>query len=191
MQVSKRLSNIAFYLQPILLQTLAAINSGSCQRISRDRFQAFCVLSSEVTVLFDWNLNALFLDSRQWPEVYDSCHTFLHVARVRKHTDMRELHAFCVQFSCNSRMSVYFLTRTTCKNVRQNLILRATAYFPQLWQQGDETPCSSLAILRDFEPLSALIRALLYCFALYNFLLLGFRQWRSRADRVSALDINV
>ena len=129
--------------------------------------------------------------ARQWPEVYDSWHTFLHVARVRKHTDMRELHAFCVQFSCNSRMSVYFLTRTTCKNVRQNLILRATAYFPQLWQQGDETPCSSLAILRDFEPLSALIRALLYCFALYNFLLLGFRQWRSRADRVSALDINV
>ena len=26
---------------------------------------------------------------RQWPEVYDSCRTFLHVARVRKHTDMR------------------------------------------------------------------------------------------------------
>ena len=31
--------------------------------------------------------------SRQWPEVYDLCHTFLHVARVRKHTDMQELHA--------------------------------------------------------------------------------------------------
>ena len=74
-------------------------------------------------------------------EVYDSCHTFLHVARVRKHTDMRELHAFHtdmrelhafrVQFShfaCNSRMSVCFLTRSTCKNVRQNLIPRATAY---------------------------------------------------------------
>ena len=37
--------------------------------------------------------------SRQWPEVYDLCHTFLHVARVRKHTDMRELHVFRVQFS--------------------------------------------------------------------------------------------
>ena len=35
--------------------------------------------------------------NRQWPEVYDSCHTFLHVARVRKHTDMRELHAFLAQ----------------------------------------------------------------------------------------------
>ena len=33
---------------------------------------------------------------RQWPEVYDLCHTFLHIARVRKHTDMRELHAKCV-----------------------------------------------------------------------------------------------
>ena len=33
------------------------------------------------------------LSSRQWPEVYDFCHTFLHVARVQKHTDMRESHA--------------------------------------------------------------------------------------------------
>ena len=32
------------------------------------------------------------------------------------------------RFACNSRMSVCFLTRTTCKNVRQNLIPRATAY---------------------------------------------------------------
>ena len=30
---------------------------------------------------------------RQWPKVYDSCHTFLHVAQARKHTDMLELHA--------------------------------------------------------------------------------------------------
>ena len=35
---------------------------------------------------------------RQWPKVYDLCHTFLHVARVRKHTDMRELHVFHVVF---------------------------------------------------------------------------------------------
>ena len=32
--------------------------------------------------------------TRQWPEVYDSCHTFLHVAQVKKHTAMRESHAF-------------------------------------------------------------------------------------------------
>ena len=29
--------------------------------------------------------------SRQWPEVYDLCHTFLHVAQVKKLTAMREL----------------------------------------------------------------------------------------------------
>ena len=27
--------------------------------------------------------------NRQFPEVYDFCHTFLHVAQVKKHTDMR------------------------------------------------------------------------------------------------------
>ena len=39
------------------------------------------------------------LSSRQWPEVYDLCHTFLHIVRVRKHTNMRELHAKRVQCS--------------------------------------------------------------------------------------------
>ena len=28
--------------------------------------------------------------ARQWPEVYDLCHTFLHFARVTKHAPMRE-----------------------------------------------------------------------------------------------------
>ena len=28
---------------------------------------------------------------RQWPEVYDLCHTFLHLAGVKKPTAMREL----------------------------------------------------------------------------------------------------
>ena len=36
---------------------------------------------------------ALCLSIRQWPEVYDSCHTFLHVARVKKPTAMRESRA--------------------------------------------------------------------------------------------------
>ena len=31
---------------------------------------------------------------RQRPEVYDLCHTILHVARARKHTVMRESQAF-------------------------------------------------------------------------------------------------
>ena len=39
--------------------------------------------------------------------------------------------------ACNSCMSVCFLTRATCKNVRQNLIPRATAYFAWLKQCWD------------------------------------------------------
>ena len=69
---------------------------------------------------------ALSLD-RQWPKVHDSCHTFLHVALQFSHgrvfSDSRN-----VKKKRNSRMSVCFLTRATCKNVRQNLIPRATAY---------------------------------------------------------------
>ena len=48
----------------------------------------------------------LLLGFRQWPEVYDSCHTI----------------------ACDSHMALCFLTRATCKNVRQNLIPWATAY---------------------------------------------------------------
>ena len=40
----------------------------------------------------------------------------------------------CTRNACDSRMSVWFLTRATCKNVRQNLIPRATAYPPDLTQ---------------------------------------------------------
>ena len=45
---------------------------------------------------------------RQFPEVYDLCHTFVHVARVKQHTDMRESQAFRVRFAhvrvfCDSR----------------------------------------------------------------------------------------
>ena len=43
-------------------------------------------------------------------EVYDLCQTFLHVARVKQHTAMRESHAF-----------------RNVQNMRQNLIPRATA----------------------------------------------------------------
>ena len=53
-----------------------------------------------------WNTLSLCLPF--WAVVYDSCHTFLHVVRVRKHTDMRELHAKSVQFS---HVSVFSETR--------------------------------------------------------------------------------
>ena len=53
--VTTWLSNIAFHLLPIWLQTLVAIDSELCQTL----FQSFCVLPSEVTVLFKWNLSRL------------------------------------------------------------------------------------------------------------------------------------
>ena len=52
MQVSLWLSNIAFHLQPIWLQTsnrLVPIDWASCHR----SFPSFCMLPSEVAVLFN------------------------------------------------------------------------------------------------------------------------------------------
>ena len=34
----------------------------------------------------------ILTSSRQWPEVYDLCHTFLHVEQVKKHMAMPESH---------------------------------------------------------------------------------------------------
>ena len=51
-----------------------------------------------------------------------------------------------------------------------------------------ETLCCASCILRGTEPVSALIRALFYIAALSLFFFLGFRQWRSRADRVVNLN---
>ena len=51
--VTTWLSNIAFHLRPIWLQTLAEIDSESCQR----SFQSFCAQPSEVAVLLDLNLS--------------------------------------------------------------------------------------------------------------------------------------
>ena len=51
-------------------------------------------------------LSSLAALLRQWPEVYDLCHTFLHVARVKKPTAMRESHAIARDY----RMAVGFLT---------------------------------------------------------------------------------
>ena len=41
---------------------------------------------------------------RQWPEVYDLCHTFLHIARVKKPTAMRESRASQKTF-CHARIA--------------------------------------------------------------------------------------
>ena len=45
-------------------------------------------------------VRTLSICGRQWPKVYDLCHTFLYVARVKTHTDMRVSHAN----ACDSRM---------------------------------------------------------------------------------------
>ena len=58
------------------------------------------------------------------------------------------------------------------------------------WSFQYEINSHLLAILRGTEPVSAPTRALLYCCALYNFFL-GFRSWRSRADRILFLNINI
>ena len=44
--------------------------------------------------LRDWQAgeNSKAMSPRQWPEVYGLCHTFLHVALVKKHSAMRETH---------------------------------------------------------------------------------------------------
>ena len=42
---------------------------------------------SRSSIAIDAATASIAMTTRQWPEVYDSCHTFLHVARVRKHTD--------------------------------------------------------------------------------------------------------
>ena len=63
--------------------------------------------------------------NRQWPQVY-LCHTFLHVARVKTHTAMRDSHRKVY----DSRMAVFFFTRLSTRNdqkVRQNLMPLATA----------------------------------------------------------------
>ena len=60
LHISTQLSElqITFHLQLFWLQTLAVMNSKSCQRVCT----GFCSLPSEVAELFDWNLGRqLFL----------------------------------------------------------------------------------------------------------------------------------
>ena len=68
------------------------------------------------------------LVSRHWPEVYDLCHTFLHIVLVKKPTAMQESRAI-LAWQCDSRMAIGFLTCARCKNMQQNLIPLATAYW--------------------------------------------------------------
>ena len=83
------------------------------------------------------------------------------------------------------RVINHFLARDQYERMAQRL--RHLPVSQATWNgfsQGAETPCRPLAILRGTEPVSALTRALLYCCVLYKKKILGFCQWRSRADRV-------
>ena len=68
------------------------------------------------------------LATRQWPKVYDFCHTFLHVARVRKHTNMQELHS-----------------------EKKNLIPRATACWPLQDNRSQQKKINSLKVSKKFN----------------------------------------
>ena len=57
--------------------------------------------------------------SRQWPKVYDLCHTFLHVAQVRKHTAMRESRVSRANLAC------------PCVETRANIAWQCVFWFVQ------------------------------------------------------------
>ena len=94
------------------------------------------ILDRRIRAQVDWTvlllrasyIQKIFEFTRQWPEVYDLCHTFLHVVQVTKPTAMWESHA---RITRDSSMVVELLTHTTCRNVRKNLIPCATAQSSQ------------------------------------------------------------
>ena len=72
----------------------------SCELVIFGLLYPWMRVYSVILLLFSNYLMPIFtVLCRQWPEVYDLCHTFLHVARVKKHTAVRESHVKRVQFS--------------------------------------------------------------------------------------------
>ena len=92
----------------------------------------------------------------------------------------------------NTTIHVLFFPCYWYKPMAKWLRLVAESRATWIWfMMSAETLCSASAILRGTEPVSALTRALVYCCTLQNFLLLGFCQWRSRADRVVNLSMTI
>ena len=54
-------------------------------------------MKSDIQLLFQIYFWSIPL-SRQWPKVYDLCHTFLHIVQVKQHTAMQESHPKRVRF---------------------------------------------------------------------------------------------
>ena len=63
-------------------------------------------------------------DIRQCSKVYDLCHTFLHVELVRKHTAMRESHAFPAMRESHAKRVLFSHCRVFSDSL--NLQKRAT-----------------------------------------------------------------
>ena len=66
---------------------------------------------------FPWGPLACFMQARQWPEVYDLCYTFLHVARVKKPAAMRESLAVGLRVSHGRR---FFDSRNMQKRAKKS-----------------------------------------------------------------------
>ena len=99
-------------------------NPGSlCSRCSRclRRRRHASGRSSSSEGPYPWtDASAILLDEFKYPRICDLCTLFLHVARVKKPTAMRESSQKTngqARIACDSRMAVGFFTSTTCKNV--------------------------------------------------------------------------
>ena len=90
---------------------------------------------------------------------------------------------------CDESCTVFFqwiYTNLWISVKRGTVSLAILVRFPQ----GPHHFCHPSAILCGTEPVSALTLVLLYCCTLYNFFL-GFRQWRSCADRILTLNMHI
>ena len=74
---------------------------------------------------------------------------------------------------------------------RLRLFAVSRATMPRHGIYSSSTRVLELYAVPQTEPFSALTRALLHCSAPYHFVLLEFSQWRSRADRVLTLSMNI
>ena len=92
-------SNTLIAMHIALNQNRPQIRSGkvrACKRNHRGNTNAFFLVifsGLQHILASSTSLQVLAGANRQWPKIYDLCHTFLHVARVKKPTAMRESRA--------------------------------------------------------------------------------------------------
>ena len=128
--VTTWLSNIAFHLRPICLQTLVAIDSES--RLTS--FPSFCALQSEVAMLFDSNLSRCpFL--RQVVDLdlllcigFDSkhaalfqCHMFTQRPTTDRKIEQSDGRCFCRQQILANTIEISFHMKKKCDSSRPEI----------------------------------------------------------------------